>query len=101
MGLDRPGSAAVLPRLECATSAAPELVVVAATERVLRPLAAVAATSGWHVRPVVIEGVTYRWYDHAGFAGGRVGVDGAYGLPYRSDDEVKQWSLDSEQEAAG
>jgi TPP-dependent pyruvate/acetoin dehydrogenase alpha subunit len=41
--------------------------------------------------PVVIEGITYRWYDHAGFAGGRVGVDGAYGLPYRSDDEVKQW----------
>jgi TPP-dependent pyruvate/acetoin dehydrogenase alpha subunit len=41
--------------------------------------------------PSVIEGVTYRWYDHAGFAGGRVGIDGAYGLPYRSDDEVKQW----------
>jgi TPP-dependent pyruvate/acetoin dehydrogenase alpha subunit len=41
--------------------------------------------------PSVIEGITYRWYDHAGFAGGRVGIDGAYGLPYRSDDEVKQW----------
>ena len=41
--------------------------------------------------PTVIEGMTYRWYDHAGFAGGRVSQDGAMGLPYRSDEEVKQW----------
>ncbi len=41
--------------------------------------------------PTVIEGMTYRWYDHAGFAGGRVAQDGAMGLPYRSDEEVKQW----------
>lgn len=41
--------------------------------------------------PSVIEGMTYRWYDHAGFAGGRVNQDGAMGLPYRSDEEVKQW----------
>jgi pyruvate dehydrogenase E1 component alpha subunit len=41
--------------------------------------------------PSVIEGMTYRWYDHAGFAGGRVAQDGAMGLPYRSDEEVKQW----------
>jgi pyruvate dehydrogenase E1 component alpha subunit len=41
--------------------------------------------------PTVIEGMTYRWYDHAGFAGGRPSQDGAMGLPYRSDDEVKQW----------
>jgi TPP-dependent pyruvate/acetoin dehydrogenase alpha subunit len=41
--------------------------------------------------PTVIEGMTYRWYDHAGFAGGRVGQDAAMGLPYRSDEEVKQW----------
>ncbi len=41
--------------------------------------------------PSVIEGVTYRWYDHSGFAGGRVGQDGAMGLPYRSDEEVRQW----------
>ena len=41
--------------------------------------------------PSMIEGITYRWYDHSGFAGGRVGVDGAYGLPYRSDEEVRQW----------
>ena len=31
--------------------------------------------------PSVIEGMTYRWYDHAGFAGGRVGQDAAMGLP--------------------
>lgn len=41
--------------------------------------------------PSVIEGMTYRWYDHAGFAGAKVGVDGAFGLPYRSDAEVKMW----------
>ena len=41
--------------------------------------------------PTVIEGMTYRWYDHAGFAGGRVAQDAAMGLPYRSDEEVKQW----------
>ncbi len=41
--------------------------------------------------PSVIEGVTFRWMDHAGFAGAKVGQHGAYGLPYRSDDEVRQW----------
>jgi TPP-dependent pyruvate/acetoin dehydrogenase alpha subunit len=41
--------------------------------------------------PSMIEGITYRWYDHSGFAGGKVGQDGALGLPYRTDDEVKQW----------
>src|SRR5204863_875543 len=30
-------------------------------------------------------------YDHAGFAGGKVGQDAAMGLPYRSDEEVRQW----------
>ena len=39
--------------------------------------------------PSMIEGITYRWYDHSGFAGGRVGQDGAKGLPYRTDDEVQ------------
>lgn len=39
----------------------------------------------------MIEGITYRWYDHSGFAGGRVGTNGAFGLPYRSDEEVRQW----------
>ncbi len=41
--------------------------------------------------PSVIEGLTYRWYDHSGFAGARVGTEGASGLPYRTDDEVKAW----------
>jgi len=41
--------------------------------------------------PSMIEAITYRWYDHSGFAGGRVAQDGAMGLPYRTDDEVKQW----------
>jgi len=41
--------------------------------------------------PSMIEGLTYRWYDHSGFAGGRDGKDAAWGLPYRSDEEVRQW----------
>ena len=41
--------------------------------------------------PCMIEGMTYRWYDHAGFAGAKVAQDGAMSLPYRSDDEVRQW----------
>jgi len=41
--------------------------------------------------PSVIEGITYRWYDHSGFAGGRVGEDAALGLPYRTDEEVRAW----------
>jgi TPP-dependent pyruvate/acetoin dehydrogenase alpha subunit len=35
--------------------------------------------------------MTYRWYDHAGFAGAKEGVDGAFGLPYRPDSELKMW----------
>jgi len=41
--------------------------------------------------PSMIEAITYRWYDHSGFAGGKVGQDGAMGLPYRTDEEVQQW----------
>lgn len=41
--------------------------------------------------PSCIEAITYRWYDHAGFAGAKPGVDGAFGLPYRTDEDVKQW----------
>ncbi len=41
--------------------------------------------------PTVIEAKTYRWYDHYNFAGTKAGVDGAWGLPYRSDDELRQW----------
>jgi pyruvate dehydrogenase E1 component alpha subunit len=39
----------------------------------------------------MIEAITYRWYDHSGFAGGRVGQNAAMGLPYRTDEEVRQW----------
>ncbi len=41
--------------------------------------------------PSFIEALTYRWYDHAGMAGAKSGIDAAFGLPYRSDDEVRQW----------
>jgi len=41
--------------------------------------------------PSVLEFNTYRWYDHAGFAGAKEGIDGAWGLPYRSDSEVQMW----------
>jgi len=41
--------------------------------------------------PSVIECLTYRWYDHYGFAGAKEGVDGAWGLPYRPDSELQAW----------
>ncbi|MBI4460307.1 MAG: thiamine pyrophosphate-dependent dehydrogenase E1 component subunit alpha [Acidobacteria bacterium] len=41
--------------------------------------------------PSIIEGLTYRWYEHSGSGGAKVGVDGSFGLPYRSDEEVRQW----------
>jgi TPP-dependent pyruvate/acetoin dehydrogenase alpha subunit len=41
--------------------------------------------------PSVIEGITYRWYDHSGFAGSRAGEDGAFRIPYRTDEEVQGW----------
>jgi len=41
--------------------------------------------------PTVVEAITFRWYDHAGMGGAKVGVDGAFGLPYRSDQAVRQW----------
>ena len=41
--------------------------------------------------PTLIEAKTYRYYDHAGLAGAKPGVLGAFGLPYRSDSEVRAW----------
>jgi TPP-dependent pyruvate/acetoin dehydrogenase alpha subunit len=41
--------------------------------------------------PTIIECKTYRWYDHYGAAGARIGVDGAFGLGYRSDRELRDW----------
>ena len=56
LALDAVGSAADLPRRSCSTTAAPEIAVVAATARVLGPLAAAAAAAGWRVRPLVLDG---------------------------------------------
>ena len=41
--------------------------------------------------PTLIECKTYRYYDHSGLAGAKPGVLGAFGLPYRSDAEVRAW----------
>jgi pyruvate dehydrogenase E1 component alpha subunit len=41
--------------------------------------------------PTIIEAKTYRFYDHSGFAGAQEGVLGAFGLPYRSDKDVRTW----------
>jgi len=41
--------------------------------------------------PSVIEAMTYRWYDHSGFSGARIGEDGAMRIPYRTDEEVRGW----------
>jgi hypothetical protein len=55
-GLSGPGAIPDLPRLETRTSPPPTIVVVAATERVVRPLGEAAATAGWRVRAMAIEG---------------------------------------------
>jgi pyruvate dehydrogenase E1 component alpha subunit len=41
--------------------------------------------------PTIIECKTYRWYDHYGVRGARIGADGAFGLGYRSDRELRDW----------
>jgi len=41
--------------------------------------------------PAIVECMTWRWYDHQGFAGAKAGQQGSFGLPYRTDDEVRQW----------
>ena len=41
--------------------------------------------------PTLIEAKNYRFYDHSGLAGAQPGVFGAFGLPYRSDSEVRAW----------
>jgi len=56
LGLLDPDSAAGIPRLTCSTTSAPELAVVAATDRVLAPLVAAASSAGWRVRPLVLDG---------------------------------------------
>lgn len=45
--------------------------------------------------PSVVECLAFRWYDHVGWAGAKMGEDAAWGLPYRTDGEVRAWlSLD-------
>jgi pyruvate dehydrogenase E1 component alpha subunit len=41
--------------------------------------------------PTLIECKTYRWYDHYGTGGAQIGKDGAFGLGYRSDRELRDW----------
>ncbi len=41
--------------------------------------------------PTIIECKTYRWYDHYGMRGAQIGMDGAFGLGYRSDRELREW----------
>jgi len=41
--------------------------------------------------PTIIECKTYRWYDHYGAGGAKIGADGAFGLGYRSDRELRDW----------
>jgi len=41
--------------------------------------------------PTIVECKTYRWYDHCGVAGAKKGQDGAFGLGYRSDRELRDW----------
>lgn len=45
-----------LPRVESRTTQPPVMLVVGATERVVRPLAVVAATAGWQVRSLTVAG---------------------------------------------
>lgn len=44
--------------------------------------------------PTLIEAKTRRFYDHAGLAGAKPGVLGAFGLPYRNDRDVASWIAD-------
>lgn len=54
--LDRAGAVADLPRSTCHTVRPAEMAVIAATRRVLDPLATAAETAGWRVRRLVLDG---------------------------------------------
>jgi hypothetical protein len=56
LGLVSAGSLASVPVLACATARPPEMAVMAATERVVAPLADAAATAGWRVRRLALDG---------------------------------------------
>ena len=55
-GLADPASIAGLPRVACETASPPEIAVIAATARVVEPLVAAAASAGWRVHRVALEG---------------------------------------------
>lgn len=54
--LDDPAALDDVPVLACSTTRPPEMAVVAATERVVAPLAGIAATAGWRVRQLPLDG---------------------------------------------
>ncbi len=56
LALADPSSLEDVPVLACSTVRPPEMAVVAATERVLAPLADAAASAGWRVRRLVLDG---------------------------------------------
>jgi len=41
--------------------------------------------------PTFLECLTQRWYDHSGWSGAKAGTDGAFSMPYRTDEELKTW----------
>jgi hypothetical protein len=56
LGLAVAGSLEDVPVLSCSTVRPPEMAVVAATERIVTPLADAAATAGWRVRRLPLDG---------------------------------------------
>lgn len=56
LGLTDPAGLEDVRLLSCSTSHPPEMAVVAATGRVLDPLASAASLAGWRVRQVVLDG---------------------------------------------
>ncbi len=56
LGLGSPQGLGGLPRVACETVAPPEIAVLAATTRVLAPLAAAATSAGWRVHRIVLDG---------------------------------------------
>jgi hypothetical protein len=55
-GLAGPDAIEGLPRVSCETFTPPEIAIIAATQRVLEPLATAAVSAGWRVHRVVLDG---------------------------------------------
>ncbi len=41
--------------------------------------------------PTLLETKTYMWYSGPNFAGAKIGVDGAWGISPKADDELRHW----------